>query len=88
LIDDSMDTPDHNELLEAVGAYLTEAYSINALVEVRLAAIISHGTGEEQRAGPTKDIHDISKNLPKIVDQLKSCLERELVKALQEYEAA
>ena len=81
LLGESKDTPHLTELLKAMREYLTEAYCINALVEVRLAAIVSYGTGREQREHPTQEIKARSDNLPEILDRLEECLGRELERA-------
>jgi hypothetical protein len=78
----SRDTSDLTELLDAVREYLTEAYSINALIDVRLAAIVSHGTGGEQRTDATRELKAKSDNLSDTLDRLERCLKRELDEAL------
>lgn len=81
LLDEARDAPDLDELLAAIREYLTEAYAINALIEVRLAAIISYGTGLEQRTDATREIKAKSDGLPETLDRLKKCLRHALEKA-------
>jgi len=81
LLDESRDASDLDELLAAIREYLTEAYVINALIEVRLAAIISYGTGREQRTEPTREIKAKSDGLPETLDRLEKCLRHALEKA-------